>query len=719
MLCTSVLESFCTNLTDSISSENTDSIMFSVLNEVTVVAEHPEITLRADKVSYDPSAMISGGQGNLYEAIQSLPGITIDSGGEIRLNGVQNLTVYIDGRKSILTGISLLNYLKAISTTDIEKIDIEYFAGAMTEGSDAMTCLNLVRRRKKDDSYAFGVNMDGQVEKARQIYADAFGEYSRSGHSISMNLSNYAARNPSELLTDRPYLDYEERITQVYDRMRRDYSSHMTMSYEYRHPSVSTAGISLNFNYFKRREPAVMCTTVPLVSQPSVTSNEALFINNNLFGEVYFKRRSYDNSSGWTAACDFFRYRSEERQSMEDNNGLSIDGDMPGVTYGAVGTFEYDKSVSTSWSISAGARISYVGMNSEGKYNGSSSPEAGLDAEVSDNLDSSFGYDENVNAVYAEGRCDYGILKASVGVRGEVSNLYTCFSGNESSESRDIKRDFFHVYPSFSVMLSTSRIGSWMLAYANKVTRPRFADLDPFIHIFDDITHVGGNINLKEANRHSFGIVWSDNSHFSVKVTGEFISDDIVRYYRSLNDRIVYVTPENIPSHLQLLLSVAGANLKPTRWWTVSATGSILYSNYRFSKDTGLSRNSLWTPMIDLKNVFRFPYEIKAEVRASFRGKMVYGQAQISGVWNTYVGLRKDFGHGKLSLSLYVKDLFNSNHFKSTILLSGREAVLYEKEYEDMRKIGVSISWRMSGGKGNSKKENRNVWIDELNRVNM
>ena len=110
---------------------------------------------------------------------------------------------------------------------------------------------------------------------------------------------------------------------------------------------------------------------------------------------------------------------------------------------------------------------------------------------------------------------------------------------------------------------------------------------------------------------------------------------------------------------------------------------------------------------------------MKAEMNGSFRGKMAFGQAQISGVWNTYLGLRRDFFDGKLSLAMYLKDIFNCNHFKTTILLDGRKAVLFEKEYEDMRKIGLSISYRFSGGVGNPQKEQRNIWIDEMNRVNL
>lgn len=696
-----------------------DTIKFSELNEITVMADRGAVKVRADKIIFNPSAMVAGTQGNAYEAIKSLPGITVRSNGDISINGLQNVTVSFDGRKTILNGEILLNFLKSLPVKDIENIEISNYTGAKADGTDPTTILNLVRRRKKDDNFSVGANIDGQSWKARQIYSSVFGEYCKNGHCISMNYSNYVARNPSELLTDRPYLDYKDRLTQFYDRRRRDSSSFLSVSYEYRFSEGPVVGTSINYNHFKRKEPALMTTSIPFVTDQTVTSNNALFVTYNTFGEIYIKSNPSDKITNWVAACDYFGYRSSESQLMEDNTGMSVDGDMKGMTYGIVGSFDFNRSISENWQLSFGTRLSYVNMKSEGSYIGNTSKETGINSPTIDNLDSSFGYNENVNACYAESKCSYGIFNASVGLRGEQSNLNTYFSGNESAESCDLSKGYFHIYPSLSFMLSTSQIGTWMLAYTEKVTRPRFADLDPFIHLFDDITHVGGNINLKEAYRHSLNLTWSDNGQWRIMAAGDLVSNDIVKYYRELSDRIVYVTPENIPSHMQLLISAMGSDLSITSWWKLSATATLIYSIYRFAKDTGLSPNSLWTPILEMKNVFRLPFKIMAEIDASFRGRMAFGQAQTSQVWNTFAGFRKNFCDDRLSISVYVKDIFNSNHFNSTILLSGRKAILNEKEYEDMRKIGMSVTLRFNGGTGKSKKESRNICIDELNRVTL
>ena len=716
LVCSFLADAQIAVYTDSVAMHPSDSILYSNLQEVTVMAKRPSALLKADKIVFRPSEMSVGSSGSAYEAISLLPGISIKSDGNLSIYGVKSLSVNIDGRKTILSGENLINYLKTLPAVDIEELEIIGYSGAKTDGEEPVTILNIVKCRKKDNSYAFGAVADAQSGRARQLYTSIYGEYSKNRHTLSVNYSRFSAHNPSELMTDRPYPDHDERLKQFYDRKRTDSSSQLSVSYDYKFPSGHTVGTSLNYSHFRRKEPAVMTTSIPFEEELRITDNNALFVTDNIFGELYCRRKS-SNESEWTAACDFFRYRSSESQLMEDNSGMSIDGSMYGATYGIVGSFDFNRHLSRHWSISAGTRISYVSMRSTGSY-----IDSHVDSEtkpIADDLDSSFGYDENVNAIYAEGKCEYGMLRASVGLRGEHNNLSTYFTGNESSESRDVNRKYFHIFPSLSLMLSSAGYGSWMLAYANKVTRPRFADLDPFIHLFDDITHVGGNINLKEASRHSLTLTWSDNVHWRIMANGDFVSSDIVKYYRELTDRIVYVTPENIPSHLQLLFSATCSGLDFTTWWTVSATANIIYSSYRFDRDTGLNSNVRWTPIIDLKNKFQMPYHIIVEADASYRGSMAFGQARTSHVWNTYFGLKKNFLDGRLSLSVYVKDLFNTNHFNSSILLSGRKAILYEKEFEDMRKVGISISWRINGGIGKSEKKDRNVWIDELNRVNL
>lgn len=705
--------------TDSIQSQLPDSLQFTELNEITVAGKRPDAIIRADRISYLPSSLISGNRSNLYEALQAIPGISIGSDDSVKSNGVQSLAIRIDGRKSMLNGNELLAYLRSLPVSDIEKIDIVSFGGAKSEGSDPIMVLDIKRRRKTDEGYRLGVNIDGQAGKARQFYGSLSGEYSRKYHTMRLTYSHYSAHNPTELLTDRPYLDFAERLTQEYSRLRNDNIRHLSLDYDLKPTSNLAIGSSFNYNFFKSREQAEMITSIPLMENATITTNNALFVTHSVYGGAYVRRDLSSRQGNWLVACDLFSHRTCESQLMEDNTGSRVDGDLSGKTYGIVGTADWTLSLSPNWSLSSGFRSSYVSMNSGGQYITSNIYDTEMSADISESLGSDFGYNENVNAIYAEGKATFESINAGIGLRAEQSNLSNKFSGNESAGAADISRHYFHVYPSVSITISPSGAASWMIFYANRVKRPDFMDLDPFINLFDDITHIGGNINLKEAISHSLNLAWTDNRRFRISLSGETISGDIVKCYRELTDRIVYVTPENLPNHLQAVLSIAGSDLRISRWWSASSAVNLVYSSYKFPEQMHLDPNRAFTPMLEISSRLSLSSTTHADIKAAYQGTSAYGQARVSPKWNTQMDVNKTFLGGRLAVSVYMKDIFNSNHQTSTILLNGRKASLCEKEYEDMRKIGVSVSYNFSGGTRTEQKSSRNSWFDELNRVNL
>ncbi len=167
------------------------------LQEVIVTARRPEAIIRADRITYIPSASISGSQGNLLEAIKALPGITVSNKGDFMLNGMQGLSVLIDGRKSILTGDALVNYLQSLPVTEIDNIEIINTPGARRAGSDPIISLNIRRRRKREKGYSTTANLNSEAGKARKMYASANVELNNSNGNLSSNYSTFLKRDPS------------------------------------------------------------------------------------------------------------------------------------------------------------------------------------------------------------------------------------------------------------------------------------------------------------------------------------------------------------------------------------------------------------------------------------------------------------------------------------------------------------------------------------------
>ncbi|PWL60335.1 MAG: hypothetical protein DBY35_08480 [Bacteroidales bacterium] len=691
--------------------ETPDSLPVTVeLGEVSVVARKPDMSVSAEKVVYTPSATLSGSSGSLYDAISSMPGVSIDSGGKISVNGVSGVKLMIDGHKTILTGEALLNYLRSLPSASVKRIEINSMPSARNDASGAMTTVDIVMNKHRDEGFALGFNGNLREWKAPRGFASLSSEYRRGKHQLALSYAFMTARNPSDLFTDRPYVTQENRMVQTYNRRRKDFMHNVSAEYGFSSADRLKSGVTVNLNFHDRREKSSMETAIPALGNRIMTDNDMKFLTRNINGNMYMK---YDISerSHIFANYDFFYCHKDERQKMDDDEGYRLNGDMGGSVTGHVGSVDYGVTLLRDWKLIAGIKTSFVNIGNGGQYDDG-------EGMTMENLDSSFGYDENINAAYAElqGKC--AVVAATLGVRVEQSNAHAVFSGNEAAEKCDYRIHDWGVFPNASINVRLGDGSGLNVSYARRRDMPNYGDLNPFIYIFDDITHIGGNIELRPEVSHNLHIAWAYGSRLRLSLSGAVVNDAVVRCFREISDRVVYVTPENLPRHLKGAFTVSLVNLAPVGWWQLTFNGTLVFNDYRFPASTAIPSNRLITPVADCRNVLKFGCGWSAELSGSFTGKAAYGQAVVSPFGKIYVGVRKSFLSGRASLTLFVRDLLNTNYHTSTIMLEGKKAYLTEREYEDMRLVGVSFSWRFKSGNVR-RQERRQGVIDEIKRVNL
>ncbi len=691
--------------------EEADSLHVSVnLDEVSVVARKPDVVVSAEKIVYTPSSTISGSGGSLYDAISSMPGVTLDASGNISINGVSGVKLLIDGRKTILSGESLLNYLKSLSSTSVNRIEINSVPSARHDASGAMTTIDVVINKRRDEGFTLGFNGNLRAWKAPRAFAGILGEYSRGRHHFALNYAFMTARNPSDLFTDRPYISQENRMLQSYSRERDNVMHNVAAEYNLFLSDRLKAGASLNANFYDRREKSSMITMIPSFDDCVLTDNDMRSVTRNLYGNVYLKYR-FSEKSDIAANYDFFNYHSDERQMMDDDDGYLLDGDMGGCVAGYVGSVDYGFKLTREWKLIAGIKTSFINIDNGGQYDDGT-------GDAVENLCSEFGYRENVNAVYAELQRKGAVVAATLGVRVEQNNAHAIFSGNEAAEKCDYTIHDWGVFPNASVNVRLGERSGLNLSYARRREMPNYGDLNPFIYIYDDITHVGGNIGLQPAVSDNFQVAWAYGSWLRVSLSGAVVNDAVARCFREISDKVVYVTPENLPHHFKGAFTVSLANLSPVEWWSVYINGTLAYNDYRFPASTAIPPNRLITPIADCRNVLMLGRDWSAELSGSFTGKTAYGQAVVDPSGKIYLGVKKSFWSGKGSLTLFVRDIFDTNYHISTIMLGGKTARLTEREYEDMRLVGVSLSLRFKSGSVR-RQERRQGLIDEIKRVNL
>src|SRR6476620_6103152 len=95
------------------------------LKEVVVNSQKTRfIEYQLDKTVINPGALISTAGGTTLDILNTAPGVFVDMNGAISLKGKENVVVYIDDKPSQLMGNDLVNYLRSLPVSMIDKIEL-------------------------------------------------------------------------------------------------------------------------------------------------------------------------------------------------------------------------------------------------------------------------------------------------------------------------------------------------------------------------------------------------------------------------------------------------------------------------------------------------------------------------------------------------------------------------------------------------------------------
>ena len=84
----------------------------------------PLFSNEGETVVYHISRDAEAQQGTLSDALQNVPGVKVDTEGNISLRGVNEVELFINGRPSRFDEESLKNYLQQMKAASIERIEV-------------------------------------------------------------------------------------------------------------------------------------------------------------------------------------------------------------------------------------------------------------------------------------------------------------------------------------------------------------------------------------------------------------------------------------------------------------------------------------------------------------------------------------------------------------------------------------------------------------------
>ena len=119
----------------------------TVLGNVVVVGEKDDYVANIDKKIYDVSKNLSNVGGAATDLLANIPSVNVDIDGNVSLRGSDNVTIFIDGKPSSLTGDSQ-TILQSLPASVIERIEIVTNPSAKYEASGVAGIINIVTKKE-------------------------------------------------------------------------------------------------------------------------------------------------------------------------------------------------------------------------------------------------------------------------------------------------------------------------------------------------------------------------------------------------------------------------------------------------------------------------------------------------------------------------------------------------------------------------------------------
>ena len=702
------------------------------LSGVTITAQKIPIEMKAGKTVYNLSSSISGTQGNLYDALKQMPGVLIQSNGTILLDGQAGINVLMNGKTTYLSGETLINYLRSIPASSVDKIELINNPSSRLDAAGKTGLINIETKRINIKGLVTGCNA-GYGQK--NIYGSGFGSFymnlRRNKFNLHTDYSYYQGIDLNDPTIFREYIDPANQQVLDFHLKQKAYRTYAYKSHYFRvaadydlssHISLSAY---VNGNWLNRLGKEQMSSGFHSFTEhpdsSSITRNRLKVNHHNLIGGIGTTYLS-SNKLKWDASFDFQLFGNTDKQEQQSTyslyeatepykNGV-LKGDMNGDIRIYCGQTNLVYPLSKQAQFSVGGKTTFVSIDNSTIYRNKKNTTW---QEIL-SLNNHFIYNENINAGYITLNTEMGkSWKMEAGVRIENTNVKGELAGNAQRPDSSFTIHYTHLFPFLQMQYQWKEIHKLAFLYSKRIVRPQYRDLNPFVTVNDDYLHEQGNTRLKPELAHNTEFSYILKNRYRISFLASYTRHPITKSYIAEENRRILVLPMNLSSDYSTGVRLSAANLKPFSWWQMNANLLLTYRKYAWQMNDREYQNKKFTPMLYLGNQLHLPKGWDAEANAYWNGKTPQGQAVILPMWSLSAGISKSIFKKQGTIRIYAEDLLSSRHMRITINSNSQQGW-----YEDKirMKLGASISFRFH--RGESPKEiNAKNSISESKRINL
>ena len=484
----------CTILT--LSQTKKDSTTQKEIKEVVLVGKKPTVENKVDRTVFNVanSSILAGN--TTWEVLKMTPLISVENDETLKSEG-ENVTVYINDRKSVFTGKELKEYLKTIPADNLMKIEVITNPSARYESAGSV--INIVLKKLENEGVKGSVSLSNTQNKKNSQYSNFNLNYHKKNFTQTLS-GGYSNGEYVYSSTNENYIYANKSLTNVItDSNNLNKVPTFSSTSELELDSKNNIGLILEYFQYKynNNANAVGSSYLDTVFQNSFTQNQSTngdhkSIGSNVFYKYYdkVKNKIFDVNLG-------VNYYNEE-----SNNEFILSQEIAPISSGS-------KIVSDNQNRNYYLKLDYTqpfeksGINLEmgGKIdfkNNVIPNDYYLLNQNNWNLDHSksnrFQYLENLNSVYTNvSKTFFKKLEARIGLRYE----YIHYKIMQKVGSIEKTNSYGTWLPDILLKYTLTENFNISTFYNRGIWRPYYAEFNPFLMPNSNGTYSQGNMDLQ------------------------------------------------------------------------------------------------------------------------------------------------------------------------------------------------------------------------------
>ncbi len=681
------------------------------LQEVAVEGKRPMVESKPGKLvlNVENSPLAAGN--NALDIVQRAPGVSLDNNNNLQLMGQSGVSVTIDGRQTYMSGEQLVNFLKSTDGNQIKSVEVITTRAAKDDAEGAVGTINIVLKKNRMEGFNGTFNMTaGRGEKFRGNSSLSL-NYKKNNTTVFGSYAYSDEKSHRKLLLDRVIQNKGEKTyfkqRSILDEKEQNHSYRFGV--EQRTSARNTLTVQFNGSNNIEYNDNDSKTNVG----KSFTTLDSLLISTSQFKELFDRYsanlnnefRIDSNGRKLTLDLDWSKFKSSKRVGY---NNQYFDGQMNAITPEEiqrsrmpigidiyVAKLDYEQPLSKVSKLEMGAKYSNVTSDNDLTF------EDFLDNTWMNNTKRTnhFVYKEQIAAGYIDYNNTIGKWGLKIGARGE----YTFSDGNSLTLNKQVKRNYFKLFPNANLTYTLDENHILSLGYARKITRPNYRQLNPFDYFIDKLTFERGNPYLNPQFSNEFTLNYTLIQRYNVTLGINDVRDAIVESMGQ--DSVLkqtWVIRENLGKNLTAYLNL-NIPITVTKIWSMN--NNITGIHFNFNGMVGghpLKRKSFLLQATSMHNL-KLAKSLSANVNLRYFSPFKYNVYDMRARWDMEVGATKTFKDQRSSLKLAVSDLFNTGNQNLKTNFGDFDSSI--RQYQDRRVVRLTYSYKFGNLKNNYRKK--------------